>query len=103
MKYYKYYVDVVTLVLQDGALRPLFVCWDGHRYKVDKVLSVREMYSKAGGCGICYLCKMQGQMRKLYWERNRWFLESEIFVPGHQEAPLTADKASGSGRTGSGR
>lgn len=82
---YKYYVDVITMIFQDGTLRPLFVQWEDHRYKVDKVISVREMFSKAGGCGICYLCRMQGQDRKLFWERNRWFLESEVYLPGLEE------------------
>ncbi len=94
MKYYKYYVDVITLIFEDGRLQPLFVCWDDGRYKVDRILSVREMYSKAGGCGICYLCSMQGQMRKLFWERNRWFLESEIFVPSHIDPPIEKPKDS---------
>lgn len=86
MKLFKYYVDVVTLIFQDGSFKPLFVCWGQRRYRIDKVLTVRETYSKAGGCGICYTCRMNnGQQRNLFWERNRWFVESEIYIPGAQE------------------
>lgn len=94
MKLFKYYVDVVTLIFQDGSFKPLFVCWGKHRYRIDKVLTVRETYSKAGGCGICYTCRMNnGQQRNLFWERNRWFVESEIYIPGAQEArPEPSDK-----------
>ncbi|MCF0245265.1 MAG: hypothetical protein HUJ55_00365 [Ileibacterium sp.] len=81
MNVFKYYVDVVTLILKDGVLQPLAVVWMDRRYKVDKVLSVRETYSKAGGSGICYRCLFGGQERSLFWERNRWFLESETFIP----------------------
>ena len=64
MKLFKYYVDVVTLIFQDGSFKPLFVCWGKHRYRIEKVLTVRETYSKAGGCGICYTCRMNnGQQR----------------------------------------
>ncbi len=86
MKLFKYYVDVITLIGHDGKLRPLYICWDHHRYTVDKVLSVRETYSKAGGSGICYRCRMGSQERNLFWERNRWFLESEVYIPGMEEA-----------------
>ena len=87
MKLFKYYVDVVTLIFQDGSFKPLFVCWGKYRYRIEKVLTVRETYSKAGGCGICYTCRMNnGQQRNLFWERNRWFVESEIYIPGAQEA-----------------
>lgn len=92
MKLFKYYVDVITLIFSDGSIKPLFVLWEHHRYRIDQVLSVRETFSKAGGCGICYTCRMSGQERRLFWERNRWFLESEVYIPGHEEtvkAPST--------------
>lgn len=86
MKLFKYYVDVVTMIYSDGSLQPLFVCWDHHKYKIEKVTSVRETFSKAGGCGIRYTCRMYGgEDRNLFWERNRWFLESEVYIPGLEE------------------
>lgn len=85
MKIFKYYVDVVTLIFQDGSFKPLYVCFQHRRYRIDKVISVRETYSKAGGCGICYTCRMGSQERRLFWERTRWFIESEVFIPGMEE------------------
>lgn len=85
MKIFKYYVDVVTLIYKDGMLQPMAIYWRDHRYRIDKVLSVRETYSKAGGAGICYRCRFGDQERSLFWEKNRWFLESEIYAPELQE------------------
>lgn len=85
MNVFKYYVDVVTLIFRDGRLEPMYIYWKDRRYRVDKVLSVRETYSRAGGAGICYVCRFGQQERSLFWERNRWFLESEVFVPEMQE------------------
>ncbi len=82
---HKYYVDVLTLISHEGNLQPVFILWDNHCYKVDKVLSIRETYSKAGGCGICYQCRLGQNERNLFWERNRWFLESEVYLPGLEE------------------
>lgn len=75
----KQYLDVITLIREDGTLRPLFICWNHQRYRIDKVLSIREIYSKAGGCGICYTCRMGEHRHNLFWERNRWFIELESY------------------------
>lgn len=85
MKVFKYYVDVVTMIFKDGMLQPLWIVWNDRRYRVDKVVSVRETYSKAGGCGICYQCRFGQMERNLFWERNRWFLESEVYQPDLME------------------
>lgn len=91
---YKYYVDVDTLIYKDGAMKPLFVHWKDHRYRVEKILSVRELFSRAGGCGICYTCRILGQDRRLFWERNRWFLESEVYDPAIQQGVPERKEAS---------
>lgn len=85
MNLFKYYVDVITLIYRDGRIQPMFIYWKDRRYKVDKVVSVRETFSKAGGGGICYLCRFGGQERSLFWERNRWFIESEVYEPELRE------------------
>lgn len=85
MRVFKYYVDVDTLIRADGSMRPLKVYWQNRRFLIDRVISVRETFSRAGGSGICYLCRFGNQERKLFWERNRWFLESEVYVPGMEE------------------
>lgn len=48
MKVFKYYVDVATMIFRDGQIEPLWVVWCDRRFRVDKVISVRETYSKAG-------------------------------------------------------
>lgn len=85
MKVFKYYIDVDTLIRSDGTLEPLIIYWQDRRFRVSKVLSIRETFSRAGGSGICYLCRFGSQERKLFWERNRWFLESEVYVPEMEE------------------
>lgn len=72
----KKYVDVVTLIDKEGRLRPLIVCWEDHKYKIDQILSVRQTHSLAGGCGICYRCRFGEELRSLFWERDRWFVET---------------------------
>lgn len=78
---FKYYIDVVTLINQEGDLTPLFIRWKEKTYKVDKVLQIREKFSPAGGCGKCYSCRFGNQIRDLYWEKDRWFLETPVFLP----------------------
>jgi hypothetical protein len=75
MEYRKQYVDVITHISKEGRIRPMAVIWDEIRYPVERILSIRETHSLAGGCGICYRCQFHGQIRLLYWERDRWFLE----------------------------
>lgn len=81
MRVYKYYVDVETMIRADGSLDPVAMFWKGHRYEVDKVIKIRETFCKAGGCGVRYTCRFGSDERNLFWERNRWFLESEVYEP----------------------
>ena len=77
MKIYKRYVDVVVLNTKDAKLRPLFIVWDNNiKYPVDNILQIKKAHSSVGGGGIMYLCLIQNQRRKLYYERDRWFIES---------------------------
>ena len=77
MQLYKKYVDVVVMQRKTGELRPLYLCWnDGREYKIDKVLSHSRKESCVGGCGIRYVCIIQGRCRNLFLEKDRWFLES---------------------------
>lgn len=73
----KQYVDVITLVAADGRLRPVILCWQGRRFRVERVLSVRELYARDGGCGVRYLCQIQGKPHSLWWERDRWFVQKD--------------------------
>lgn len=78
MQLYKRYVDVISLQDKAGDIRPLFIRWsDGCSYAIDKVMKMGQRSSEVGGCGILFLCMIQGQQRKLYYEKGtRWFLES---------------------------
>ncbi|MEF9962085.1 MAG: hypothetical protein RR863_03285 [Erysipelotrichaceae bacterium] len=74
---YKRYIPVVTLIGTKGELRPLFIIWDhGVKFPIDKILEVRNCASLVGGCGILYRCRIQGKERNLFYEKNRWFIES---------------------------
>ena len=77
MEYYKRYVDMIAMNTKDGELKPLAIIWgDGRKYEVDKVYSTERRASRVGGCGIRYDCRICGVRRNLFFERNRWFIES---------------------------
>ncbi len=69
-------MDVVTLVSKEGVTTPLFVVWDGMKYPIEKIMAIENRASVVGGCGIRYTCRIQGQTRQLFLERDRFFLES---------------------------
>ena len=74
---YKRYVDVVALIDKQGKLTPLILRWDnGVQYPIDRILEVSKAVSEVGGSGILYRCRIQNQERKLFYEKNRWFIES---------------------------
>lgn len=75
---YKRYVNVITLIDKQGRMTPLSIEWDnGVKFAVDRVLEVRKAASVVGGGGILYRCRIRGSERNLYYERTRWFIESE--------------------------
>ena len=77
---YKVYVPVSVMFTKDGEVNPKYLIWeDGTRYDIDKIYSVgREANRRAGGCGICYKCRIRGKDMKLYYEENyKWFVESK--------------------------
>lgn len=74
---YKRYVDVVVKIDKLGRQMPLFLLWDnGQKYSIDKVVEIRKTSSRAGGGGLLYRCRIHNQERKLFLERDRWFIES---------------------------
>ncbi|MGX8679866.1 MAG: hypothetical protein ACSW8B_00580 [bacterium] len=80
IRLYKRYVDVITLIKKDGQIRPLFLVWETHgfnqTYKIDKIKQIRKAASPVGGCGILYECLIEGHERHLFYEKDRWFIES---------------------------
>lgn len=76
---FKVYVDVSVMFIE-GEMLPKSLIWeDGTRYEFDKVEKIgRRANKRAGGCGICYLCRANGKNMHLYYEENnRWFVESK--------------------------
>lgn len=77
MKKYKRYVEVIVSIDKYGNLTPLYILWeDGIKYKIHKFEIKGHRASVVGGSGILYVCCIQGQNRNLYYERNRFFIES---------------------------
>ena len=70
-------VNVITEADKLGNLTPLYMRWEnGELYRIDKVIEVRQAVSKVGGNGLLYTVRIQGKERRLFYEINRWFIES---------------------------
>ncbi|MEG0527657.1 hypothetical protein [Amedibacillus sp. YH-ame10] len=77
MKLYKRYVSVYQKVDKEGGITPISIVWeDGREYAIDRIIDVKRAVSEVGGCGILYRCRIAGNIRNLYYERTRWFMES---------------------------
>ena len=78
---YKIYVDVVAEFTANGKLIPRSLTWeDGRKYEIDRVICCQRAASrKAGGTGLRYTIRVQGQERFLFYEENyHWFVESKL-------------------------
>lgn len=74
---YKRYVDVIVRMKKDRQMIPLRLVWDnGREYEIDRICSVEKRASEVGGVGIRYEVRICGQMRYLFYEKDRWFIES---------------------------
>ena len=91
------YVRVTAEFDDDGIMLPQSLIWeDGHRYEIERALYIGQAASlKAGGQGDCYEIMVQGQKRKIFFERNpnlsgkavgRWFVE-RAKPPKHIQGP----------------
>ncbi|MDH6367753.1 MULTISPECIES: hypothetical protein [unclassified Breznakia] len=77
MQLFKKYIKVITMCDEHGTLTPIYIIWNnGAKYKIDKILEVRKAASKVGGCGILYRCRIGKSERSIFYEINRWFIES---------------------------
>lgn len=75
---YKRYVEMIEHVSREGVVTPLTLIWEnGTKYPIDRILEIRKAASSVGGCGILYKCRIQGNIRNLYYEQHRWFIESQ--------------------------
>jgi len=75
----KQYISVTAKFDEDGNLLPLKIHWnDGRTFDIDRVTDVRYAASlKAGGAGIRYTCRIGGNLRYIFLEENRWFLDAK--------------------------
>ena len=75
----KIYVDMTAEFDESGNVYPRrFRFEDGNMYEIDKVTDIRRRASmKAGGLGIRYTCRIKNAVRYIYFDENRWFIESE--------------------------
>lgn len=74
------YVDVIALMNKDGELTPLFIVWNnGIKYKIEKSLKKGQRMCSSGGNGLLYIVKIEGKIRRLFYDRlrNAWFLEKQ--------------------------
>lgn len=77
----KAYVEVIASFSADGKMLPLKLIWEnGKSYEIDRILRVDRCASlKAGGAGIRYVCRIQGQRVELYYEENGfWFVQRKV-------------------------
>ena len=83
----KVYVRVRCEFDRDGFVHPRAIEWtDGSVYDIDKVLSIRHLYSPdSDGHGECFTICVQGHEKRLFYERffeangnriGRWFVEA---------------------------
>lgn len=74
---YKRYVNVIVETDRLGNLKPLYLRWENQQlFKIDKILEIRKAASVVGGAGILYRVLISGQEKRLFYEINRWFIES---------------------------
>ncbi|MCL1912320.1 MAG: hypothetical protein FWG10_00200 [Eubacteriaceae bacterium] len=80
MQVAKKFVAVDARFSEEGELAPLAIYWeDGRKYEIDKILDKRRAASlKAGGIGVRYTVRINGQSRFLWYEEPRWFVEAVI-------------------------
>ena len=81
----KAYVEVIASFSADGKMLPLKLIWEnGKSYEIDRILRVDRCASlKAGGAGIRYVCRIQGQRVELYYEENGfWFVQRKESATG---------------------
>jgi hypothetical protein len=74
---HKAYVAVDVKFLAYGAMLPTAIIWeDGQRFNIDEVIDVQKAASLiAGGTGIRYTIRIGKEVRFMFLEEDRWFVE----------------------------
>lgn len=75
--YMKTYVECIYLDHSNGIIDPLFIIYNGVKYKIDKFKFVGSRAAKTGGAGNCWFVAINGQKRKLFLDHhfNVFFVE----------------------------
>lgn len=75
----KRYVAVEVRFEEDGRLRPLAILFGPKQiYQIDAIKDVSRRAAEVGGVGDRYLCVIDGQESKLWFEKGRWFVEAKV-------------------------
>lgn len=71
------YIDCLALMTTDGVPKPQKIFWeDGRIFEIDKILDIRKKAStKGGGAGLRYTVKINGYIKYLFLNSDKWFLE----------------------------
>ena len=79
---HKVFVPVTAKFDADGKVIPLDMTWiDGRVYEIDRVLDVRRAASlRGGGLGMRYRCRIGGKETFMWYDDNRWFVESKVNI-----------------------
>ncbi len=79
--YQKQYVDVQSLITNEGKLIPLVVYFDSdHKYEIDKILEMKKAASlKVGGTGIRYKVRICNKETYLFFDDGefKFFVEAK--------------------------
>ena len=69
------YVDVVALHTADGTLDIKQIIYDmDHIYDVSKTVSLGYSAAPSGGGGKCYQITIGSKVRKIWWQKDRFFV-----------------------------
>ena len=72
----KQFISVLVLMDSSGKLIPKQIIWEDKAYVIDKVIDVKRAASlKAGGIGVRFRVVIGGQIRDLFLDDYRWFIE----------------------------
>ena len=72
----KQFISVLVLMDSSGKLIPKQIIWEDKAYVIDKVIDVKRAASlKAGGIGVRFRVVIDGQIRDLFLDDYRWFIE----------------------------
>lgn len=76
----KVYVSVLTIIDKEALVHPYALEWNGRLYRIDQVLSCQKGFARTGGCGLELKCRFGSAVRTLWWERDRWFIETNATI-----------------------